>query len=439
MNKIKYILTLLFFVSSFSCHAGWWIFGNTKAEVDYKYLTLNGVSWDELDEKFKVYPDMFPNGITIQGEAHVSNGKVGSVRISVKDGEWKPAKVSADGGFVYTFPIIRGVTYKIKVEISNTAGKTNDVAATQKIIEVTKISAKDAVKRILKEMNQKYRSQSIEGFMQYVSKNFQGDSVMLEDALRSDFTLFNSSKIELIPMNITFNDDLRVVVDVKYIRTMTTKTNSKILTDRGVTRFTFKLGYNDLELYSMQFPIIFGVSDAANIATGFVNPGGNPNTLVVDEDEPKMVPFDSAVILVGAGASVISGIVSVISTDSVIDTLSFASESVSRESHSDFSNTVLAKSDIETGDIAVGHLYFRGKSGTLIKKLTGTDLNSFTEVPTTGYVPASGQSVVCPGVFAIKTAMGKYAIIALSGFSLVGSVTHYTITYKYQTNGTNKF
>ncbi len=70
----------------------------------------------------------------------------------------------------------------------------------------------------------------------------------------------------------------------------------KLLSDKGITEFVFKLGDGGLKVYSMKFPLIFGLSDASNVATGVLQSPSNEPTIVVDDSgNVAKEPFDQAV------------------------------------------------------------------------------------------------------------------------------------------------
>lgn len=266
MNKIKTIIALVILSASIA-DAKWWIFGKSKEEVGIKYMTINSVSTDETASKITLFKDMLPEGkITIKGKA--SGGQIGSVRISL-DGKatWNEAKFSENGAFEYSFPAEIGKKYEVLVEITNTAGKTNKPEETAKTIEISQENFKAKITETLNAIFEAYNLENQAKFMSYVSDNFAGDKDFLELAIKKDFNALSDIKLRYSINNFAVGSG-KVYVSLTYNRMFFINKTGQSSTDGGITEMVFEIKDGKPMLYSMKKPLLFGLSDANNVATG---------------------------------------------------------------------------------------------------------------------------------------------------------------------------
>lgn len=266
MKRIINILVIVIFTAGFS-HAKWWIFGKSKEEVGIKYMTINSVSAEETASKITLFKDMLPEGrITIKGKA--SGGQIGSVRVSI-DGKasWNEAKFSENGAFEYSFTAEAGKKYDVFVEITNTAGKTNRPEETAKTIEISQENFKAKITETLNSLFEAYNSENQSKFMSYVSDNFAGDRDFLELAIKKDFNALSDIKLRYSINNFALGSG-KAYVSLTYNRMFFINRTGQSSTDSGITEMVFELKDGKPLLYSMKKPLLFGLSDAENVATG---------------------------------------------------------------------------------------------------------------------------------------------------------------------------
>jgi hypothetical protein len=286
MNILKLLaITLLCLTFSTAADAKWWIFGQSENEISTRYLYLNGVSYDELGDKVTVYRETLPEGqLVLRGKAGTTSSQVAVVQVS-RDGKatWKEAKRSDDGTFEYGFKPEIGKSYLMYVKIMDTTGKSNDVEATRKEVTVSDQNISVLVRKALDDLIAAYRAEDPRGFMNLVSPDFAADSAILDRAIRKDFTAFDNIDLRYTLNNVTSAGSGKVFVSLSFTRGVTSSRSGKTLTDKASTEFVFSMEDKGAKVFSMKNPLIFGLSDAENVATGTV-PSSEPTIRISDNE-----------------------------------------------------------------------------------------------------------------------------------------------------------
>jgi len=296
MNMLKLCaITLLCLTFTNTAEAKWWIFGQSENEISTRYLYLNGVSYDELGNKVTVYRETMPEGrLVLRGKAGTTSSQVGVVQVS-RDGKatWQEAARSDDGTFEYAFKPEIGKSYLMYVKIMDTTGKSNDVEATRKEVTVSDQNISALVRKALDELIAAYRAEDPRGFMNLVSPDFSADAAILDRAIRRDFTAFDNIDLRYTLNNVTSAGSGKVFVSLSFTRGVTSTRSGKTLTDKGSTEFVFSMEEKGPKVFSMKNPLIFGLSDAENVATGTVP--SSETTITVASDGSVMIgtPSDS--------------------------------------------------------------------------------------------------------------------------------------------------
>lgn len=283
MKRLLLIITAILAIST-AADAKWWIFGRSGDEVGLKYLYVNKVSADETGPKIKVFKEALgPDGlIKISGKASVGRSAVGSVRLSLDDkATWADVKFTDNGTFEHSFKPEPGKTYVMLVEVTDTAGKTNKVDETRKEIALSEEDIQAKVRGTLDAMFDAYNKENLGKLMGYVGENFAGDKAILERAVKRDFDALSSINLRYTINNISAGAQGRVFVSVTYNRMVLLNKTGASNTDTGSTEFVFDSKEGKLSLFSMKQPLMFGLSDAENVATGSVIGGGEG--LVINE------------------------------------------------------------------------------------------------------------------------------------------------------------
>lgn len=284
MKKIMTIAAALLLAAG-AAQAKWWIFGKGGGETGLRYLTVNGASAEEAGRKIVIYRETLgPDGLVrIQGRAQTGRNKVGGVRVSLDDkATWQDAKVADNGTFEYTFKPEEGKKYVLLVEVTDTAGKTNKVDDTRKELELSGEKVQAGIRAALDAMFDAYSKERLAAFMAHVGDDFAGDKILLERAVKRDFDSLSGINIRYTLNNIAAGASGRVFVSITYNRFVVVNKTGASNTDNGSTEFVFTMKEGRPLLYSMKQPLMFGLSDADNVATGTVL-GGETGALTLDD------------------------------------------------------------------------------------------------------------------------------------------------------------
>lgn len=271
-RRLCTVLALFLTFSSlpFTARAKWWIFGQSENVISTRYLYLNGVSYDELGDKVVLYADALENGqAVLRGKAATSVSAVGAVQVS-RDNKttWEKAKRSPDGTFEYLWRPETGASYTLYVKIIDTTGKTNDIEATRKIVTLSDRSIRSLITAALEKLAASYMAEDPRAFMALVSENYAADSTILDRAIRKDFNLFDNLSLSISLTAATSGGGGKVFAPVSYRRSLVSTKTGKAITDSGSTEFVFSIEGEAAKVFSMKQPLLFGLSDAENVATG---------------------------------------------------------------------------------------------------------------------------------------------------------------------------
>lgn len=282
MKKLL-ILAAALLISAPQADAKWWIFGKSKTEVGLKYLHINKVSADETGPKVKVFREMLAADGMIRITGRTSGGQTGSVRISLDDkATWQDVRFADNGTFEFSFKPEPGRTYAMLVEVTDTAGRTNKPEETRKEITLSEENIQAKVKEALDALFQAYAREDLRKFMAGVGENFAGDRDILERAVKRDFDALSNISMRYTLNSVAAGAQGRVFVSVTYNRMVFVNKTGTSNTDSGSTEFVFDSREGKLALYSMKQPLMFGLSDAENVATGTVL-GGDTGALTLDD------------------------------------------------------------------------------------------------------------------------------------------------------------
>ena len=437
------VLSLLLMAAlSSAADAKWWIFGQTEDEISIRYLYLNKVAFDESTTKISLYRDTLQEGmIHIRGKANVKSGKIADVRITLDEKKtWQKADLSSDGAFSFAFTPEMEKTYVIYVEITDTRGKTNDVEATRKEVSLSEENITGAVRAVLDGMLAAYMDENPQAFMAFVSRNFAGDDMILDRAIRLDFSAFDNINIRYNLNTVATDAKGMIYVSLTYNRMVISAKSGESFTDRGTTEFVFEAGSQNPLVFSMKNPLIFGLSLAAEVATGTVIDPGNPPVVVVD-DRGNVGVLPLSEVLDGGSAdndAVESGnSISLIAPFQPPIGFTFADGDVA-----EVSGDFVITGGGEAPDFGYGFL----QNGALIQDMGMVSLNDVTEAPASGY----SNGTFGGGLEAIELYEGHTYAFQMSGprygLLYVRSVTYtvgvdvrMTLDYKYRADGLRSF
>lgn len=266
--------------------AKWWIFGKTDARIGIRNLKINGLSTGEAGDRVKIFSgSLGPDGLAkIAGSAITGKGTLGSVRITLDNkATWQDAKFSENGDFEYSFRPEAGKTYVMFIEIANSTGKTNKIDQTRKEISISAENVQARVREALDSLFDAYNRENLQRFMAWVGEDFAGSKPVLESAVKRDFEALSNIVMRYTINNVAAGQGGRVFVSVTFNRMVMLNKTGTINTDSGTTEFVFNSTSGKLSLFSMKRPLVFGLSDSENVATGRV-PDDNSGLLTLDPD-----------------------------------------------------------------------------------------------------------------------------------------------------------
>ncbi len=275
-------LLLMLFVPNLN--AKWWIFGQNKSGININYLYINNISLQDTSKELTIPESSLDSGyLHIRGQAISSGSQIGKVFVSI-DGKkrWEKAKLTKDGAFEFTFEPETDKTYDMYIKIINTLGKTNNIDATHKVITIKDINAREMIEDTLDKLKTAYENENTMAFMRYVDPDFTGDATTLEFAIKKDFSLFDNIQIDFTISSIAYQDG-KYFVAINFNRSLESSATGEIYTDKGITEFTFKQEQGKAMLYSMKNPLIFGLSDANEVADGNVVSSENDSVIIVND------------------------------------------------------------------------------------------------------------------------------------------------------------
>lgn len=422
MKKLLGFLTLTLFLFTFSApsQAGWWIFGQGTDEIVTNYIYINQNSFDESDSKLTLFKESLKEGtVRINGKASVRNAKIGAVFVSLDNkASWKKATLSTNGYFEYIFTPEIGEEYDIYIKIVDTLGKTNDINSTYKQVKVIEENINDKITESLNHLIQAYQNEDPAAFMKYVSDDFAAGYGILDFAIRKDFTAFDYIELKPFINNISRDNSGRIYVAIQYIRKVVASKTGSVYSDSGYTEFVFENDEGVFKVFSMKTPLLFGLSDAGEVATGKIqNSSNNPILLVDSSGNVSEKPFRTAITLIendSAISDIESGQITVVSGNNTIAGYIFFCDPMG------------------------GHDMLNAPAGSAVKELAG-DPN--IDTLTTAAVSAGDADTIWTSAgsigksYAIKLGDGKYMLLQHVSGVHVGAV----YKYRFQPDGTNNF
>ncbi len=435
LSLMLFALLALSFVWSVNTEAKWWIFGTSEDEIETSYLYLNRVSFSELGTKVTFYRDMLPNGvITIQGKAIAGKNKVGSVRVTLDGKEtWADAKLSESGAFEFSFRPDRGRTYKVYVEVTDTTGKTNKIEQTYKEVTVSDSNIQAVVRDLLDKLMDAYRRENAAQFMALVSDDFAADKTILDRAVRKDFLIFDNIIMRYTLNNVTSDTVGKVFVLLTYNRQVTSTKSGKTLQDNGQTQFTFKMDDRGLRLWDMKIPLLFGLSDSSQVATGITGTTSGGDVIVVTSTgDVTTLPFNQAVQQQQSGSAPARS-ATLVNSAGIPMGLDLATGRTQSEPTHFPTNTdfLLTPPFIEPFGVLPGQVV--GRPGVLFMDLGVKSIDTITEAPD----PARGGYINTAPVtqgraFAVRLPSNNYAVVEIISISSGPNSATFILRYKYQ-------
>jgi hypothetical protein len=279
-------LVFMTLVLAAGAQAGWFIFGKSEGRLKADCLYVNDIAFDEKDAQITLYAIALKDQtVKIRGRAVTKGADVKSVQVSLDGGfKWEDAKLLDDGAFEYTFTAKANVVYQFRVRTADSAGKQTGLDIYSKAIVLSDKDAMDVVREVADKLIEAYEGERTKDFMACVSERFAGDDTTLDRALRRDFSMFDQMDLKYAITSIASGPKGRLHATIFYERLVIATSTGVTYSDSGTTELAFEMGDNGPLLYSMKKPVLFGVSDQDEVATGAVILGMNSKVLQVLEN-----------------------------------------------------------------------------------------------------------------------------------------------------------
>ena len=424
-TKLLTLITVLLLISAPSLEAKWWIFGGGEEEVGFDYININALSFDDVNKEAILLKESLDKGyLHVRGKAHSGQNPVGAITVSLDGAKtWQKAKFEKDGGFDFAFEPDLTQTYDIYVKVIDTAGKSNEIEDAHVKVSFSDMDFYALIGETLNKLKTYYEQEDDVNFMRYVSRDFEGDDMTLERALRKDFSALEDIRLDFTLNNVAMSGN-KYYASISFNRSVMSSSTGTSYSDRGVTEFTFSVGEKGAMLLSMKNPLIFGLTYAADIASGTTSSAQNSQTYLSVSDSGSVSQRSLAAIASDDGSNdyMTSGLF----------VLNFSFDGFN------FSNnektTVLIESEVYK-ESSGGSLLW-GNSGVKVKGLGGSfGFNGVTLPDDIIDNNVQIDTMNVGDIIGIKLPNNTYAILRIA--SIAGST--FSFDYKYNSNGSKTF
>jgi len=413
---------LILFLPNISAHAAWWEFGRESSEPYFTSLQFNSLDSARLDDGIVLSPDDLQSGsIVVRGQAQVGRGDIGLVEISIDEGKkWEAAKLDDRGMFTWEFKPEMGRDYLFQIRAISTTGVSTGAEENDFHLLVLSINGTAEAKDTFRKMLDAYTHKNRSGFMDFVSNSFEGNISALEDALVDDFRWLDSIAIQANITRVVSNHGVFELY-FTYNRQVRSMRSGQFLKDSAASVVGFRRTAKGMKLVRMSAPLIFGVSDTANIATYVTGQAVGQNVLTLD-------PFTGSASLGSQGETASASSTSGTQFLTLNQSYNFDTDSVANE----------GPGPAVQGDIKpeVGVVFTRNGVGA--QGIT-CPISSTTSAPAGGYLAQpyllNAQAGKC---FAMEMLPGPmYALVEIVSYNM--ATGDLTFRYKYQPSGGRNF
>lgn len=265
--------------------AQWWRFGADAAEPVFTDLLFNQQSALRVDRALQLGRDELDNGrVIVRGRTEVAQGSIGRVEASLDDGvSWSEVPFSDRGLFAFEFQPEMERVYRFRIRALSTTGQASDASAHAFEFKATATDGRTLARAALQQLIDRYAARDRSGFMNLVSPDFVGSAGVLDGAVGDDFRLFDSIRIVPTIQRLSRADN-RWTVYFSFIREVRSARTGQSFQDRASTSVVMVREGDGYKLLEVAAPLIFGLSDADELAT-FVEPeSAGQSVIQVDAD-----------------------------------------------------------------------------------------------------------------------------------------------------------
>jgi hypothetical protein len=331
--------------------------------------------------------------------------------ISIDGGKsWNELALSES--FSYTFNPMPDLPYRFMIRIQTVDQDDFQFDMVEGINSVTykNISFKQLVLETIKAIAEAYERSDILEFSRYISRDFLGQRVFLEEGVRFDFDMFTDIRLKLYINRIESRSDM-YIVETTWQKTQTPRKTGQQQRTTGRTTFMFALEDGIMKIKNLRGDLLY-----ATLSPEIAQASGLSSTVV---DEIRTARDERNPVQPGSGDTEEDGGLSTTLTV-------YQSELKNWESY-DFSGHT-------TG--GVGDIDFEGFQimATVAIEETATAFDDINEVSS---VTGFDVEVVAGKKYVFQTTEGYYGKMEILTFTGTGPEAEITFKYAVQTDGSS--
>ncbi|MBI5595136.1 MAG: hypothetical protein HY928_03500 [Elusimicrobia bacterium] len=420
---------LLACLAAAPARSAWYDFAKNDSAPEVVELQVAGRQMENLVDVLEMFPDELKGGkLVVRGKASTTRGSIGAVLVSVDGGaNFTKAQLERSGAFYFDFSPTIEREHEFQIRAVDTTGRASDPKAGGFKILVLPDKSREEALALFNKLLELYKKRDRAGFMALVAEDFEGNRASLEEGLENDFSSLSS--IDIVPSILRIGKVGGVMeLEFSFVRRVQSRTSGKVLSDNSRTVMGFIRQGDELRLYSMAAPLIFGVAAGGEAATSVDATAGGDKILAVTA-EGDVVKVDQQQT-VGATANqtvsnIVTGQLSIVCAMATGDTNTNCS-SVALDSRAATRNLTYQQQrharDMNTGEVSVTAHFNEHPPATaatgcvwvvepnsLIRDLGVSDPSSVKTVSSDAAdyetaIPANGEVRLVAGrVYAVKT------------------------------------
>ncbi|HAU29771.1 MAG TPA: hypothetical protein DCW68_06675 [Rhodospirillaceae bacterium] len=440
MNKTSFFLfrrmtaIALLVAGMFLAHpasAQWWRFGSDDTEPVLADLLFNNVSAMRVERTLEMTEADLDNGrVLVRGRAEVGQGTIGRIEATLDGGtSWTEVPLNDKGLFAFAFQPEKGHTYAFSIRALSTIGKSSNEADHSFNFMLTTENGRELAKDAFNALIEAYMNRDRSSFMALVSDDFSGNITALDNAISDDFRFFSSIRITPTIRSVSAADG-RANIYFSFTRQVRSNRTAQLLQDTAVSSVTLVKDGEGYKLYDLAAPVIFGVSDPANIASYVTDEAVGDQVLVVDADGNASTETQGQDVADdGASSSTVDDTTPSLNLD---DAYSILSDSIT--------NPFLAMA-FAVASPGMSTEFFFGSEADAYEDLGIASISSIASMsanpagdPTT---VVEDPSTIVGRVYGLKLVDGTYALIRLANDN--GGIGPWVFECRHQLNGTPNF
>jgi len=427
------ILGALYLLLPLGANAAWWEFGRNDGEPYISSLRFNNVDAEQRDDLLVLTRDDLVGGlVNVRGKAESRRGDIGLVEISLDGGKnWASAALGERGLFSYEFRPQLDREYPLQIRAISTSGVSTGPEEHDFKLLVTSADGGREARAVFQKLIEAYQREDRASFMQNVSEQFEGNFGALEDGLSKDFRFLDDIRIQTQISRISRQERIYEIY-FTYNRQVRSAKTGALLKDSAASVVGLRLEAGGMKLMRLSAPLIFGVSEAEDVATSVTGQSVGQQVLTIDAN---------------GNASQSSQGQTASASGSESGTKVLAARGFNNFDGYEFDTDSKV---VETGVPPVdGDIGWSGEPGMLwLKngvgfKAIACPISAVQSLTTSGFSSGVQQitGISAGKCYALKLFNGKYAMIEIVSIVMSGGMGQGSLTlrYKYQPNGSPSF